>query len=236
MIDLHTHILCGMDDGAQDVEMSLQMLRAEQMQGVDTVVLTPHFYRHRESAHEFLRRREEAVKRLELCLEQLPPEERANLPKMVLGAEVTWVPNLTDCEDLDKLCLNGTKYLLLELPYGKWHHAMVGQIHDLVAKTGLIPVFAHLDRYRSLQPPQLFWDILSLELPAQVNSTTLLHLKSRGYGLQALQRFAHVIASDCHDCSHRPPDLGDAMQVVEEKLGREAAAAIDGNARLFAGL
>ena len=47
MTDLHTHILCGMDDGARDAEMSLRMLKAEQAQGVDTVVLTPHFYRYR---------------------------------------------------------------------------------------------------------------------------------------------------------------------------------------------
>lgn len=236
MTDLHTHILCGMDDGARNAEMSLQMLKAEQAQGVDTVVLTPHFYRHRETAPEFLRRRKQAVEQLQQHLEQLPPEERAALPKVVLGAEVTWVPNLMDCEDLDKLCLNGTKYLLLELPYGKWDHALVDQVYDLMTKTGLIPVLAHLDRYRGLQQPQQLRDILELELPVQVSSATFLHLTSRSYGLRALQQYAHVVASDCHDCRRRPPDLGDAMQIIEKKLGREAAVAIDGNARLFAGL
>ena len=53
MIDLHTHILPGMDDGAKDTATSLQMLRMERDQGVDTVVLTPHYYRHRESAEDF---------------------------------------------------------------------------------------------------------------------------------------------------------------------------------------
>ena len=236
MIDLHTHILCGMDDGARDAEMSLQMLKAEQAQGVDTVVLTPHYYRHRESVREFLRRRQEAVERLERHLERLSSEERAELPKTVLGAEVAWVPNLADCEDLDKLCLNGTKYLLLELPYGKWDHALVDQVYNLMTKTGLTPVLAHLDRYRGMQPPQQIRKILELELPMQINSSMFLHLISRGYGIRALQQYAHVVASDCHDCSHRPPNLRDAMQVIEKKLGREAAVVIDANARLFAGL
>ena len=236
MIDLHTHILCGMDDGARDAEMSLRMLKLQQAQGVDTVVLTPHFYRHRETAHEFLHRRQRAVDRLQRHLEQLSLEERAELPKMVLGAEVTWVPNLTDCEDLDKLCLNGTKYLLLELPYGKWDYALVDQVYDLMTKTGLTPVIAHLDRYRGIQQPQQIRDVLELDLPVQISSSLFLHLASRGYGLRALQQYAHVVASDCHDNRRRPPDLGDAMQLIEKKLGKEAIAAIDANARLFAGL
>ena len=57
MTDLHTHILPGMDDGAVSVETSLEMLRMERDQGVDAVVLTPHFYRDRERPEQFLARR-----------------------------------------------------------------------------------------------------------------------------------------------------------------------------------
>ena len=57
MIDLHTHILPGMDDGAKDVKTSLALLRMESAQGVGTVVLTPHFYRDREEPQHFLTRR-----------------------------------------------------------------------------------------------------------------------------------------------------------------------------------
>ena len=61
MTDLHTHILPGIDDGARSVEESLAMLRMERGQGVDTVVLTPHFYRDRENPKRFLRRRKESA-------------------------------------------------------------------------------------------------------------------------------------------------------------------------------
>ena len=57
MIDLHTHILPKMDDGASSSDLSLEMLRMEAEQGVDTVVLTPHFYREKEDPSSFLQRR-----------------------------------------------------------------------------------------------------------------------------------------------------------------------------------
>ena len=236
MIDLHTHILCGMDDGAQNSKVSLQMLRQQREQGVDTVVLTPHFYRHRENLQSFLLRREQAMERLQRRLDQLPEEERAALPRMVPGAEVTWVPNLADCRQLDKLCPNGSGYLLLELPYSKWDSRLVDQVYDLMTATGLTPVLAHLDRYRRMQDPTQMREILSLDVPVQISSETFLHLITRSYGIRALRNHAHVVASDCHDPVKRLPNLGDAMEVIDDKLGRAAVREINQNARRFAGL
>lgn len=236
MIDLHTHILCGMDDGAQNSRVSLQMLRQQQEQGVDTVVLTPHFYRHRESLQEFLERREHAMERLERRLSELPEAERETLPRMILGAEVAWVPNLADCSQLERLCPNNSGYLLLELPYARWDSRLVDQIYDLMTATGLTPVLAHLDRYRRMQQPRQLEEILSLDVPVQVSSESFLHLTTRSYGFKALRQYAHVVASDCHDPVRRPPQLGDAMEVIDQKLGRNAVREINQNARVFAGL
>ena len=79
MTDLHTHILPGMDDGAESVEMSLDMLRMERDQGVDAVVLTPHFYRDRERPEHFLNRRRAAGEALRDALMALPEEETRTL-------------------------------------------------------------------------------------------------------------------------------------------------------------
>lgn len=236
MIDLHTHILCGMDDGARDSHVSLQMLRQQQAQGVDTVVLTPHFYRYRENLQEFLERRERAMERLYRRLDQLPEAERETLPRLIPAAEVAWVPNLADCRQLDRLCPNDSGYLLLELPYARWDSRLVDQVYDLMTATGLTPVLAHLDRYRGLQQPRQMREILSLEVPVQISSETFLHMTTRSYGLKALRQYAHVVASDCHDPVKRPPHLGDAMEVVGQKLGRDAVREINHNARVFAGL
>lgn len=236
MIDLHTHILCGMDDGAPDAETSLQMLRMEQAQGVDAVVLTPHFYRYRESAEAFLQRREEALSRLREQLSALPEEEQAALPRLLTGAEVAWVPNLYECEHLERMCLNGTEYLLLELPYVKWDGSLVDQVYDLMTRTGLTPVLAHLDRYRGLQKPELLREILELDVPVQISAESFLHFSTRSYGMKMLRDCAHVVASDCHNVGRRKPDLGDAMAVIAKKLGPRVVETIDGNARSLVGL
>ena len=85
MTDLHTHILPGMDDGARTVKESLKMLRMERSQGVDTVVLTPHFYRDYETPEHFLQRREESVRVLETVIGRLPESEQKKLPRRSCG-------------------------------------------------------------------------------------------------------------------------------------------------------
>ena len=71
MIDFHAHILPGIDDGSRDTEMSQAMLEAEMSQGVNTVVLTPHFYAHRRSIGHFLEKRQHALEKLQRALGEL---------------------------------------------------------------------------------------------------------------------------------------------------------------------
>ena len=64
MIDIHTHILPGMDDGARDVKEALSLIDLLRKQGVSGAVLTPHYYPHEETVNEFLKRREEAYSKI----------------------------------------------------------------------------------------------------------------------------------------------------------------------------
>lgn len=81
-VDIHTHCLPGMDDGAKDLETSLQMLRLLRRQGVAKAALTSHYYPHKESLDSFLKRREAAWQRLRphTCTEEYP--------ELLLGAEI----------------------------------------------------------------------------------------------------------------------------------------------------
>ncbi|MDD6188463.1 MAG: hypothetical protein PUB32_02640 [Clostridiales bacterium] len=225
MTDLHTHILPGMDDGAKTVEISLEMLRMERDQGVDTVVLTPHFYRDRERPERFLARRREAEETLLKALLALPEEERSTMPRLVLGAEVAWVPNLADWPELPQLCMGRGRHLLLELPMNPWNEQMFRQLYDLMGRTGLTPVIAHIERYMKMQKPEHIKEVLSLGVPVQVSSEPLLHPLNRGRVLKLLrERQAQLIASDCHNTTSRPPNLGPAMEIVKKKLGKASAA------------
>ena len=223
MTDLHTHILPGMDDGSKSVEMSLAMLRAEAAQGVDTVALTPHYYRDTESSGEFLARRAAAVEALEAAIAALPEEERSALPKRILAAEVAWVPNLTDCAHLRALCYAGTNAFLLELPMEPWYDGLFRQLYDLVNATGLTPVIAHIDRYWTGQKPERLAELLALGLPTQLSAEALLRFPTRRRALRALQSgAAQYLMSDCHRDDKRTPNLLPAMELVGRRLGADA--------------
>ena len=220
MTDLHTHILPGVDDGAQSVEESLAMLRMERSQGVDTVVLTPHFYRDRENPKRFLRRRQESAVALARRVIELSEQEREALPQMLLGAEVTWWPDMADWEELPEMCIGDTRNLLLELPFTPWNDRMIYQLHELFGRTGITPVIAHLERYLKIQRPEYIREVLQLGVPVQVSADILLRPIARGGAMKLLrQGQAHVVASDCHRCVGRIPNLAAATDLLRRKLG-----------------
>lgn len=220
MTDLHTHILPGIDDGAKTVQESLAMLRMEREQGVDTVVLTPHFYRDRENPKHFLKRREAAMFTLGKAVLTLTEEERSALPRLLIGAEVAWAPNLADWEELPELCIGNTDNLLLEMPFTPWTDRMIDQIYDMMSRTGITPVIAHLERYWKMQRPEHIREVLELGVPVQISADVLLHFISRGGAMKLLKsKQAHLLASDCHNCTTRRPDLKAALDVVRQKLG-----------------
>lgn len=222
MNDLHTHILPGFDDGADTVETSLAMLREEYAQGVDTVALTPHFYRDREHLPDFLRRRKEACYKLLTAITALSEEERKMLPKLILGAEVAWVPNLAQLPELERLCYQDTKYLLLELPSAPWDDMLFRQIYDLMNCRGITPIIAHIDRYWGLQEKKQFETLFSLGVPVQLSAEPLLHFAMRGRALRLIRGGkVQMIISDAHNMTDRQPNLGKADDVLRKKLGME---------------
>ena len=223
MTDLHTHILPRMDDGARNVETSLDMLRFEWLQNVKTVALTPHFYRDMDRPSQFLRHRAEAFETLRQAIGGLTPLERHTLPRMILGAEVSWMSGMAEWSELEELCYEGTNYLLLEPPFHAWEDGFISDLYDLISRRNIVPVIAHIDRYLSSQKPEMLEQLFSLGLPTQISAEPFLHLTTRGRVLRCIESGrAKLLISDCHDMIRRPPNLGDAMAVIRKKLGRKA--------------
>ena len=218
MIDLHTHILPGMDDGAADVQTALAMLRMQKEQGVDTVALTPHFYRTREHLSDFLERRASCWAKF--CGEL----EGEDLPKMLLGAEVAWVPGMAEWPELDKLCYENTGTLLVELPFTPWDDELSRQLYSLVGRRGITPMIAHLDRYFGWQKRQKIEQLLELGFPIQISASAFSRLLQRNKALKMLLEHDAVLISDCHDTVSRPPNMGTALKFLERKLGHQMAA------------
>ena len=227
MIDLHTHILPGMDDGAGDVEISLAMLRAQWEQGVTGVALTPHFYREEERPERFFVRRREAWRRL---LERVG-EDQEHIPDLVLGAEVSWVPGLNRWEELSPFCLGNSRYFLLELPDAPWRSGMLDEIYDL-AGGDYIPVIAHLDRYFHTQKADHLEQLFRMGIPLQISAAPMTRWLERSkLGRRIRSSGTCLLISDCHNMTDRPPNLKRGMDGVVKSLGEEYARRMKENSR-----
>ena len=149
MIDFHSHILPGMDDGSKSTQESLEMLDMLRAQGVDTVAATPHFYARENPPEVFLRRRAEAWNRLR-------PQLTADSPRVLLGAEVRYFQGISHVDRLHDLCLEGQDVLLLEMPFSPWPSRTLAELTDLAQRGDLTVVLAHMERYLAQQPRTLW--------------------------------------------------------------------------------
>lgn len=218
MIDFHSHILPGVDDGSTDMEMSLKMLQEMKQQGLDGVVATPHFYANHDNPQKFLERRQKAESALRKAM------KGKDLPRVYMGAEVRYFDGISDCEPVDRLTIADSKYLLVEMPNAQWCDRHYRELLGLQQKRGIIPVIAHLDRYITPWRNAAVLDALS-ELPVlvQVNSEFFTRRLTRAMAIRLLkQDCIHLIGSDCHNLSDRKPDLDAGIQIIRKRLGESA--------------
>ncbi len=218
MIDWHSHILPGIDDGSQHLADSLTMMEQMADQGVTTVIATPHFCANRESVEEFLRRRQEARQRLEA---QLPD----GAPRLLCGAEVEFYSGISRLPDLKQLCIEGTHVLLLEMSISRWTEYTVKELVELAGRGNLTLVLAHVERYLDLQTEEVRERLYKSGILMQSNASCFLRLASRRKALAMLRSGdIHLIGSDCHNTDSRSPNVGKAMEYIEKKLGPQAVA------------
>ena len=135
LTDIHCHILPGIDDGAKDPDMSGALLLSEKQQGVSKILFTPHYYANEISVDGFIRRRADALERMQKTLERLEIET-------ALGAEVRMQEELIGM-DMRPLRMGDTPYLLLEFPflsgtYPLWGEMIVEQLLDTIRKSWII--------------------------------------------------------------------------------------------------
>lgn len=216
LTDLHTHILPGIDDGAPDMETSLSMLDLAGKQGVETVALTPHFYRSREHINDFLARRENAWDELQSNI------INTSHPQLILSAEVAYVPGMADWTELEQLCYAGTKLILVEPPMTPWNDEMFHQLYAIEERRGITPMIAHFDRYIKIQSKVCIEKLLDMGFPIQVSTGSLLRFWGRTQAMKLITEYSAVPVSDCHNMNTRPPNLDEAAQVLKKKLGSKA--------------
>ena len=225
MTDLHTHILPGMDDGPKTLADAMALVERAAIQGVDHIALTSHFHCENESVEAYLARREIAFSALrEVCPREL---------SLKRGCEVYFSPRLLT-ENVEALCLEGTKVLLLELPVLQ-KPAFLREVLTALSQKGITPLIAHVERYQYVaQDPRILAVWVELGALIQVNAQSILDWglarKLIKWGL------CHVVASDAHLIRHRPVNLRPALDTVSKSLGAEKARELEANAAdLFSG-
>lgn len=217
-VDFHTHILPALDDGSQNAKMSVEMLKALRMQGVDTVVATPHFYPDMMDPKSFLGRRKESIDSL---LHELG-ESRPELPCLCVGAEVAYFDGMSGGDAVKELCIEGTNVLLLEMPFCPWGERELKEVAGLVDRLRITPVIAHVDRYVKYQRKEVLRRFVRSGAVLQCNAEAFFSVFSRGFALKTVAE-GGIIGSDCHDMTRRAPNLKAAVDLIEKRLGREAA-------------
>lgn len=224
LIDFHTHILPGIDDGSRSMSESLNMLRAEAEQNVRHIVATPHFYASHDSPERFLSRRATAETRIREALLDSP-----ELPEISIGAEVYFFPGISDSEVLSQLTIDRKKYILLEMPNAPWTESMYRELEGIYIKQGLVPIIAHMDRYiHPLRTYGIPERLSNLPVLVQANANFFLRRTTVRMAMRLLKEDKiHLLGSDCHNMRERSPNLGVAIQQIERHLGQEAISRIE---------
>lgn len=199
LTDHHCHILPNMDDGAADVAEALEMIEIMKEQGVEMIVATPHFYVHEErSLTEYLIRREEAYESI---------SQLAVIPDIVLGAEVAVEHGISKIQGIDRLAIEGTDMILLELPFRDYEDWMSEEINAISSEYGLKIILAHIHRYLNYYSPENFEKILETDAVFQFNNDAFLVPE----GKELLDRLVKdkrriVFGSDAHNTDGRRPN------------------------------
>lgn len=223
-IDFHSHILPKLDDGAKNIEESIAILQKEKQDGVDVVVATPHYFIENGDIDCFLAKRETAYQLL------LQASSGLQLPSVILGAEVYFTPSIARAEDIGKLCIGNTKYIMLEMPYQKFSRALYENISNLIITHDVHPILAHIERYADFMSFEQLCTVASLNVLGQINCSSLLDSRKKTAMRCIENGMVHLLGTDAHSMSDRPPRFNEACAVIKKKYSDEVLSKMLNNA------
>ena len=168
LIDFHTHILPSIDDGAKNLETSIKMINELTSQGVEKIVLTPHFYSNKISINDFAKKREQAYNYL---------ISNSNVIKenLILASETYFTDYIFNNKDISDLYIGKTKYILTELPYNESITLrFTEKIDKFIYTYNITPIIAHVERYPDvINNAKVYQKLLDLGCLFQMNLLSL---------------------------------------------------------------
>lgn len=219
-VDLHCHVLPGVDDGAQDVTISHQMIEMAVADGIGQIVVTPHY-----KAHKYNESRER--------IEQLVQETQAWVDaqgytlKLYTGNEIKYFHEMTNLLKEQKICtLADSFYVLVEFTPGDDYSYIRHGVKEILA-AGYYPVVAHIERYEALSSHEKYIEeLVDMGAYMQVNAASIegrLGFITKHKVIKWIKNgLVHLVASDAHTTHTRIPNLSKSAQIIEKKCGIEA--------------
>ena len=204
MVDMHCHILPGVDDGSGDIEESLEMLRIAEKSGIEKMILTPHY---KESHHNA------SIETLYCRLDEL--KNRASQEgikvQLTLGNEVMYFSDFQERYEQGRiLTMNGTDRLLIEF-HPQDEYSYIRNAVDEVLGAGFTPILAHVERFNCMVAEyDRALELKDMGCEIQMNAADYMGAigpKIRKYLVALLDEGAiDYVGTDAHDAKKRIPD------------------------------
>lgn len=223
LFDMHNHILFGVDDGAQNIEESLQMLQIAYDDGIRSVLCTPHFHPKRGMAH---------FRDVKANFEQLKEAAAQYWGdfELYLGREVYFRHDVLEVEKDEKFLMAGTDIMLVEFSTSVDEKYIKNAVTDLLF-AGYQPIIAHVERYAcAVKNKNIVKDLRDLGAYIQINSDSV--LGKSGYTVKSAVKqylkngWVDFVSSDAHDIKTRRPELSACYAYVTKKYGEDYANTI----------
>ncbi|MFJ7827554.1 tyrosine-protein phosphatase [Psychrobacillus sp. NPDC096623] len=228
LVDIHNHILPGLDDGPKSIEEALLLAKSAVSNGITHVIATPHHLdaKYRNSSME--------IKKAVAGLYRELSKRNINL-KVLPGQEIHLAANILDELETDLLTLaNSGKYLLIELPNAYIPSHTLEVIYNIQLK-GYIPIIVHPERNTILRKnKQLLYEYVCKGVLIQVTASSLLGLNGRSlrkYTRELIKHnLVHFLSSDAHHYLKRPFLLKEAFEYVKKEFSESYVTYFSENA------
>lgn len=217
MIDIHSHILPNIDDGAKNIEETMNLLKEAQQVGFESVILTSHYM---EGYYETATNEREILMQ---AISQKFNQYHINLD-LYLGSEIYFSDNIVKLLEEGKACtINNTSYVLFELPLNAEPLNLYDIVYEMI-QCKIVPILAHPERYSFVQRnPEIISDLIELGVLMQVNYASIIGY----YGERAQiivkkmleNNMVHLLGSDVHSPNTIYPKIPEILSNIKEIIG-----------------
>ncbi len=219
MVDIHSHIIPGIDDGSKDMEMTLEMLRNAEENGTREIVATPHYLL------EYGEARIEEVKEYVKNINELLEREKIDV-KVYSGQEVYFSERIVeDYIEHNIGTMNDSRYMLIEFDMHKFDESIFDLLYELQIRD-IVPIIAHPERYKYFrEKPILINKFIEQGYLFQLNAGSIEGRFGETVKKTAAtfldKKIYNFIGSDAHDINNRNTGIKNAMSVISDEMIKE---------------